>query len=190
RGNPKMTPDLYGEQKEREAKAAAAVLGADVRFGPWRDGEIPDDEEARRWTTTVIREVRPTLVITHWKKSMHKDHGITSAVVRDAVLLASLEGVAPGTAVWRGVRSVWFAENWEDAESFAPFVYADVTGAVTAWREAVTKYEFVRGGISSFAYLDYYSALFTLRGAESRKGQAVAFDIEPYGKRRVVDDVP
>ena len=37
---------------------------------------------------------------------------------------------------------------------------------------------------------DYYSALATVRGAEARKGQAVAFDIEPYGKRRVLDDIP
>jgi hypothetical protein len=58
------------------------------------------------------------------------------------------------------------------------------------WREAVTKYEFVRGGVASFNYLDYYSALATLRGAEARRSQAIAFDVEPYAKRRILDDVP
>ena len=69
-------------------------------------------------------------------------------------------------------------------------LYVDVTGCIARWREAVSKYEFIRGGISGFRYLDYYTALATVRGAEARKKQAVAFDIEPYGKRRVLDEVP
>ncbi len=99
------------------------------------------------------------------------------------MLLASFDG-------WRGVRSIWYAENWEDAEGFSPYIYIDVTGLITRWREAVMQYQFVRGGVSSFAYLDYYTALATVRGAEARKGQAVAFDVEPYAKRRILDDVP
>jgi LmbE family N-acetylglucosaminyl deacetylase len=189
RGNPKLSPDAYADQKRGEAAAAAKELGAEVLFGPYRDGELPDDDETRRYVAGIIRQVRPTHVITHWRRSLHKDHAAASAVVDDAVLLASLEGVAPEEP-WRGVRSVWYAENWEDAEDFAPYVYVDVSGLVPQWRKAVSKYEFVRGGISSFAYLDYYTALATLRGAEARKSQAVAFDIARYGKRRVLDDVP
>jgi len=183
RGNPALAPDAYAEQKRREATAAAAALGAEVMFGPYRDGEIPNGEAVRRYVAGVIRQVRPTLVITHWKTSIHKDHAATSAIVDDAVLLASFDG-------WRGVRSIWYAENWEDAEGFAPYVYVDVSGFIPRWRDAVTKYEFVRGGISSFAYLDYYTALATVRGAEAHKGQAIAFDVPSYAKRRVLDDVP
>jgi hypothetical protein len=46
------------------------------------------------------------------------------------------------------------------------------------------------GKISSFAYLDYYTALATVRGAEARKGQAVAFEVESYAKRRILDELP
>jgi N-acetylglucosamine malate deacetylase 1 len=182
-GNPKLDAKTYGEQKRREAAEVAKLLGAEVMFAPYRDGELPDSEEARRYVASVIRDVKPTHIVTHWKNSMHKDHAAASAVARDAVLLASLSG-------WRGVRSVWYAENWEDAEGFSPYLYIDVTDSVPRWREAVSKYEFVGGKISSFAYLDYYTALATVRGAEARKKQAIAFDIEPYGKRRVLDEVP
>ncbi len=190
RGNPKLAPEAYAEQKRREATEAAAALGAEVLFGPYRDGELPDNDEARLYVARVIRDVKPTTVITHWRNSMHKDHEAANAIVRDAVLLASLQGVLVDVPVWRGVRSVWYAENWEDPDGFSPYVYVDVTGAVPLWREAVSKYEFVRGGISSFAYLDYYTALATVRGAEAHKKEAVAFDIESYGKRRVLDRVP
>lgn len=182
-GNPKLDAKTYGEQKRREAVEVARILGAEVLFGPYRDGSLSDDEAAREYVAGVIRDVKPTHIITHWKNSIHKDHAAASAVARDAVLLASLSG-------WRGVRSVWYAENWEDAEGFTPYIYVDVSGAMPKWREAVTKYEFVGGSISSFRYLDYYTALATIRGAEARRGDAVAFDIEPYGKRRVLDGVP
>jgi len=185
RGNPKVTAQAYAAQKKREAVAAAAILGAEVIFGPYKDGELPNDQAARQYVAAIIRRVQPTLIITHWKNSMHPDHAATNAIVRDAILLAAI--VPPA---WRGVHAVWYAENWEDPEGFTPYIYVDVSGAMRQWREAVMKYEFVRGGISPFAYLDYYGALATVRGAEAHKGQAEAFDIEPYGKRRVFDDVP
>jgi LmbE family N-acetylglucosaminyl deacetylase len=189
-GNPKLSPETYGAQKRREAVAAAAVLGAEVIFGPYRDGELPDNEEVRRYVADVIRQVKPTMVLTHWHESLHRDHATTSAVVKDAVLLASLEGVRTSHPAHRGVRSVWYAENWEDGEGFRPYILVDVTGTIPKWREAVSSYEFVRGGISSFAYLDYYSSLATVRGALARKGQAVAFDVDPEGKRIVLNGVP
>src|SRR3954467_2702797 len=46
RGNPKFAAAAYGAQKRREAEAAARVLGAEVIFGPYRDGEVPNAEEA------------------------------------------------------------------------------------------------------------------------------------------------
>ena len=189
-GNPKLTPERYGEQKRAEAMEAATALGAEVIFGPYRDGQVPNNDEARRYVAGVIRRVKPTHLVTHWRNSIHKDHAATSAIVRDAWLLASLEGVVLEQPAWRGVRSLWYAENWEDAEEFSPYIYLDVTGFIDQWRAAVTKYEFVGGKISSFAYLDYYTALATLRGAEVRKKQAIAFDIDKMGKRRVLDDVP
>lgn len=189
-GNPRLSPAEYGAQKRREATAVAAALGAEVLFGPYRDGELPDDEAARRYVADVIRQVRPDYVLTHWRESIHRDHATTSAVVRDAVLLASLAGVETGHPVHRGVRGLWYTDNWEDAEQFKPFLYVDVTTALPAWRAAVERYEFARGAISGFPYVDYYDALATVRGAVAHKGRAVAFGVDPTSERRVLDSLP
>ena len=95
-GNPRVSPAVYGAQKRREALAADSVIGAEAIFAPYRDGEIPNDEAVRRYVADIIRQVKPTYVITHWSRSIHKDHSNTSAIVQDAVLLASLEGVVTG----------------------------------------------------------------------------------------------
>jgi LmbE family N-acetylglucosaminyl deacetylase len=165
------------------------MLGARVIFGPYRDGELPNTEDVRRYVAEIIREVKPTLVITHWRNSIHRDHANTHAIVEDAVLLASLEGVKLASPPYRGVR-LWYAENWEDAQGFSPYLYVDVSDQMDRWRRLVSSYEFVSGDISSFAYLDYYGALAILRGAEAHRARAEAFDIDPLGKKRVLDAVP
>jgi LmbE family N-acetylglucosaminyl deacetylase len=189
-GNPKLSPALYGAQKRREALAVDSVIGAESIFGPFRDGEVPNDEAARRYVANVIRQVKPSFIITHWSKSIHKDHSNTSLIVQDAVLLASLEGVVTGTPAHRGIRGIWYAENWEDAEDFQPFISVDVSEERDQWRDAVSRYEFVGGKISSFRYLEYYDALAVVRGAVAGKGRAVSFNIDAFGKRRVLDAMP
>jgi N-acetylglucosamine malate deacetylase 1 len=189
-GNPKMSPAAYGEQKRREALAAAQALGAEALFGPWKDGEVRDTEEAARYVADVIRQVKPTHVITHWKASLHPDHEAAHRIVNAAVLLASLEGFESAHPRHRGVRGVYYADNWEDAEGFSPYLYVDVSEDLAAWKAAVTSYEFIRGGISSFPYLEYYESLARVRGAVAGKRFAVALEADPFAKKRVLDTLP
>lgn len=189
-GNPKMAPSSYGDQKRREALAAAKVLGAEVRFAPYKDGELPDSPETIRFVAGVIRQVKPTHVITHWRASMHRDHSLTHKIVGEAVLLASLEAFRSAEPPHRGIRSILYTENWEDPEGFKPYVYIDVSEDFETWKKAVTEYQFIRGGISTFEYLDYYQSLARLRGIEARKRFAEAFDVAPESKRRVLEALP
>ena len=115
-GNPRMTPAAYGAQKRREAETIANAMGAEVLFGPYRDGELPVSDEARIFVADVIRQVKPTHIITHWRTSMHKDHAAAHVLTMDAVLLASLEAVDTGHERHRGVRAIYYTENWEDPE--------------------------------------------------------------------------
>ncbi|HMG97180.1 MAG TPA: PIG-L family deacetylase, partial [Gemmatimonadaceae bacterium] len=64
-GNPRLAPTVYGAQKRREALAADSVIGAETIFAPYRDGEIPNDDAARRYVADVIRTVKPAYIITH-----------------------------------------------------------------------------------------------------------------------------
>ena len=190
KGNPKLSAEAYGRQKKQEAEAVAAAWGAEVVFGPWKDAELQDDEATKRWVAGVIRRVKPDMVIAHWRESMHRDHSAAHRIANDAILLAALDVEAVEGEPWRGVRSIWYAENWEDKPGFEPYVFVDVSASLDAWREGVSNYEFARGIISGFPYIDYYTALATVRGAEAWKGKAVAFAVEEHAKKRVVDGVP
>lgn len=186
-GNPKLAPAKYAEQKRHEAEAAAKALGAEVIIGPYFDALLPNDDEARRFVADVIRQVRPTHVITHWKHSIHKDHAAASAIVQDAILWTELEAVKTDHPAYRGVRGLYYADNWEDAEGFNPYLFVDVSDAFDQWKQAIREYEMVRGGISPFAYFDYYTSHLQSLGALAGRKYAAALNVDQSSKRIVLD---
>ena len=188
-GNPKLAPAKYAEQKRHEAEAAAKALGAEVIIGPYLDALLPNDDAARRYVADIIRQVKPTYVITHWKNSIHKDHSATSAIVQDAILWTELEAVTTDHPAYRGVRGLYYADNWEDAEGFKPYLFVDVSDAYEQWKQAIGDYEMVRGGISPFAYFDYYTAHLRELGALAGRKYAAALDVDESSKRVVVDSL-
>ncbi len=42
----------------------------------------------------------------------------------------------------------------------------------------------------SFPYLDYYSSLARVRGAEAGRRYAAAFEVAPSSKKRILDTLP
>lgn len=166
----------YRVQKIREAEAFAGKLNGEAFVLDYADGELPDNMEVRLQVCDIIRQVRPSILITHFKNSMHKDHSTTHRIVNDARFfagLASFQREQP--AAFAG--KLYYAENWEDAVDYRPYVYVDFDQeAYELWVEAVSQHWFVTGS-KSFPYLDYYKHLARVRGIEARKQYAETFMI-------------
>jgi N-acetylglucosamine malate deacetylase 1 len=178
-GHPRLSGQEYARQKYEEAHNAARVLGAEARFLPFADASLPCNDEVAYQIADVIREVRPQVVLTHWRGSFHSDHVNAHANTMRALFLAALPAIewshplhSPGT--------VLFPENWEDMEDFDPHLYVDIDDVYDQWLEAANQYELFRGGISSFRYRDYYQALAIMRGCLSGYSRAVAL-MRPKG---------
>ena len=178
-GHPRLSGQQYARQKYEEAHRAAQVLGAEARFLPYADASLPCNDEVAYQIADVIREVRPQVVLTHWRGSFHSDHVNTHHNTMRALFLAALPAIertnpphAPGTLL--------YPENWEDMEDFDPNLYVDIDDVYDQWLEAANQYELFRGGISSFRYRDYYQALAIMRGCLSGYSRAVAL-MRPKG---------
>jgi len=89
KGNPHLSPDEYGAQKRREAEAAAQILQVTPHFLPYRDGELTVSDDIARELAKWLRRLRPQVVITHWRDSIHSDHTATYFLVRRALFLAA-----------------------------------------------------------------------------------------------------
>jgi LmbE family N-acetylglucosaminyl deacetylase len=184
KGHPHLSPEEYGAQKRREAEEAARHLQATPHFLPYRDGELEVNEATVRELAILLRRLRPRVIITHWRDSIHSDHTAAYHLTRRARFMAAnrhfdLEGLPPVFA------RLYYADNWEDAENFHPFVYVDISEVFAEWERAFKCYAIGRGE-GGFPYWDWYQARTRLHGIALgvRYAQAFAVDEALMRQRR------
>lgn len=183
RGNPPhLTVAEYRVQKIKEAKAFAEMVNGEAFVLDYMDGELPNNEEVRYQVASIIRKVKPDVILTHWHSTMHKDHNNTHLIVPDAQFLASvvesekIEGK-------RHYAPVYFSENWEDDLDFRPAFYVDITKGYELWCEALKTQWFVMNS-KDFKYYDYYTSLARCRGCLNKTMYAEAFAM--YDRNRIL----
>ncbi len=186
RGNPPdMTVADYRRQKEQEAHTFAEMLGGEAVVFPYVDGELPESDEVKLQLCDVIRRYKPDVLLTHWKNSMHKDHMATHRIVIDAQFFAGLPSVERELPA-HYAAGPYFAENWEDAEGYVPYTFAEVTPeGFELWYKAISTHWFAVNS-PSFHYRDYYATLTKLRGYLCRKEYAVTFTISAIPKKTIM----
>ena len=115
---------------------------------------------------------------------MHKDHAACHRIVKDAWFYAATAGFdLPGAPHF---GKLIFAENWEDAPGYHPYLYKEISPEGFAlWQEAIRCHWFVTGS-KSFPYMEYYSHLKRLRGIEARRQYAETFMVSPEEQRVIL----
>lgn len=183
RGHPRLPPLEYKVQKIAEGEAFAAGIGGELRVFEHSDGFLASSDDVAAPVADLIRDVRPDVLVAHWKHSIHSDHCNASLVAERARYLA---GLPMGDDVPRhGVGRFLYAENWEDAEGFEPNVYAEISSAAfDRWQQAISGQAFARGETYGFRYIDYYTALMTMRGCLAGVTRACAFASAGSGRTR------
>ena len=173
KGHRTLSPEDYAVQKRQEAEEAARRLGADCVILPWLDGELPVSEEVQWQIADAIRQYRPTVLITHWKGSLHTDHTNTYENVLASLFFAGLKTFQREHPN-HYPRQIRFAENWEDVDGFVADDYLDVTPVWDRYLEAIHAYALFRGEAASFPYEQWYRGASEMRGAEVGFARAVA----------------
>jgi LmbE family N-acetylglucosaminyl deacetylase len=121
----------------------------------------------------VIRQYRPTIILTHWNGSFHRDHNNTYHNVLASLFFAGLKTFVREHPPHRPEK-VFFAENWEDVEDFKPSVYLDISDVFDRYIEAIHAYSLFRGEVVSFRYEQWYRGASEMRGAEAGFDRAIA----------------
>ena len=103
----------YRRGKIAEAEAFAKELGGEAYVLDYEDGLLPDNDEVRFAVCDIIRKVKPDIIVCH-------------RIVVDAWFYAAIEGFQRELPK-HFAKKLYFAENWEDAPGFEPYVYVDVS---------------------------------------------------------------
>jgi len=87
------TPEL----RATEAEAARSALGVELRLNAGLpDAGIANDRTTRERLVTILRELRPRVVILPFVRGRHPDHRLAADVFRDACFLAGLARFGAG----------------------------------------------------------------------------------------------
>ncbi len=187
RGSPTIAPEQYGAMQRKAAQDAAALMGAEALFLQYPDGELPANDEIKLAVCDMIRQYRPLTVVTHWKGSWHKDHRACYDIVQDAIFYAGLSGIVRERPAHE-VRTLYFADNWEDASGFVADTYLDITPVFERWMKACSLFPMWRGE-TGFRYDDYYGSRAVACGCLSHCSKAVCFMSPPDQRVRDMKSV-
>ena len=79
------------ETRVAEAEAAARVLGVSQRINAGLpDAGLHNTDETRRTVVSLLRQIRPRVVILPFPVGRHPDHRVASELGRDACFLSKL----------------------------------------------------------------------------------------------------
>ena len=88
------------EARAEEAARSADLMGLAVRRNAkLRDSGLINDDASRSVVVGLIRELRPRVIVTHWRRGRHPDHRVAAQLAYDASFLSALKNYdAPGDA--------------------------------------------------------------------------------------------
>jgi bacillithiol biosynthesis deacetylase BshB1 len=134
--------------RAEEAARAAEIIGlTERRCAGLPDSGLENDMRSRLVVAEQLRELRPRVVVTHWKVGRHRDHRIASELVRDACYLAGLKRLEAQGEPFRPLKLVYATAFREDADP--PDLVVDVSQHLQRKLEALAAYssqfEGVRG---------------------------------------------
>ena len=131
------------ELREKEAKAAAEILGVKIRENlELPDGFIANDKDSKMKLIRRIRHYQPDIVFCNAVDDRHIDHAVASKLVSDACFLSGLRKIE--TQVEGNFQQAWRPKlvlhyiQWKD---LTPDIVIDVSGYMEKKLEAVFAYK-------------------------------------------------
>ncbi|MDA0313591.1 MAG: bacillithiol biosynthesis deacetylase BshB1 [Gemmatimonadetes bacterium] len=127
------------EVRALEAARAAEIMGlAERRCAHLPDSALENDNETRHVVAEHLRALRPRVVITHWKVGRHRDHRLTSEIVRDACFLSGLKKLDGPGEPFRPTKLVYATAFREDV---SPDFVVDISPHIEARIQAIEAYQ-------------------------------------------------
>lgn len=147
-GSPTMTREQTAAVREKEARAAAAVISAEFFAMGYDDEFLYDSPEVRRHFIDVLRAFDPHIVLGPDKDADYlTDHTRTGKILWDVRILTTVPNIPTAHAPTQTRLELWYYDTIAGVH-FEPEQYVDITAH---WE---TKVEMVRCHASQNAWLE------------------------------------
>ena len=144
-GSAEEMPNKIAAQRRSEAQASAAMIGGTYHCLGGTDLQVFDDGVMRAAGVTIVREVRPDVIITHYPIDYMPDHEAASKIARMASFTASIANYVTGPAAavpaTDAIPALYYFTPLGGEDYFGtpivPQVYIDVTSVADVKAEAL-----------------------------------------------------
>ncbi|WCN10576.1 PIG-L deacetylase family protein [Marinomonas mediterranea] len=161
---PNMTLEQVKLVREREARAAAEILGGDIEF--WDIGDYPMriDEATLFRLVETYRQLQPEFVLSHSERDPYNfDHPLAMRAAQEARIIAQAEGHNPGETII-GAPSVYAFEPHQTEQCYwEPNTFLDISDVWDLKRQAI---ECMEGQEHLW---DYYTRVALQRGVQAKR---------------------
>jgi len=158
--DPQRTMEIRG----KEAQSAAEILGAKFHGSPGKDLQILYTVDAIRRLTAVIREVKPSIVLTHSPQDYMEDHMNTSRLAVTAAFARGMPnfGTHPPSQAVEGEVTLYHAmpHGLRDPlrRRIIPGAFVDTTDVHATKQEALAAHKSQKDWLDKTQGMDSYIA--------------------------------
>jgi 4-oxalomesaconate hydratase len=167
---PGMTVERVKELRRAEAEAAGKILGARMTFLDRGDSPLEDDRDTLFALTERIRELAPSVILTHTKADpFNYDHPVAADLALRARRLAQADGLESAHPPLGAPPVFRFEPHQPEMSGFSPDVFVDITAVFESKLEAMNQMA------SQPHLIRYYTELADRRGNHAvRNGGAAS----------------
>ncbi|MFD0710734.1 PIG-L deacetylase family protein [Paenibacillus sp. GCM10027626] len=127
KGHAVIRPKELSEIRAKEARAAGALIGADVVSLQIPDLQLKaENQQAVHELIRLIRDVKPDFIITHNPDDYMVDHQEVSKAVFDASFSASVPHMLPDTPAYSSIVPIYYMDTLAGV-NFLPEEYVDIS---------------------------------------------------------------
>ncbi|MEM7531271.1 MAG: PIG-L family deacetylase [Chloroflexota bacterium] len=167
KGHLEIPPAELAVIRERESRAAAAVIGAEVFWLGFPDAELFYDSETRLAFIDMMRQARPDIMFIHWPEAYHPDHVAAGQLAFSANYISGVPHIKTDNPASDRVARIYYMDVAHDmlAETAE---YVDITEVYELKRQMMAAHE------SQLVWLREHDGVDILASMETRdiaKGQ-------------------
>jgi LmbE family N-acetylglucosaminyl deacetylase len=127
--------------REQEARASAAVIGAELIWLNYRDEFLYENEQVRLRYIDLIRQARPDVIITHDPQNdYHPDHLTTGLLLWNTRVMAAAVTIKTEHPAWPTIPDLYFMDTLGGI-NFEPQEYVDISSTIELKRKMLSQHQ-------------------------------------------------
>lgn len=146
--------------RKSEATTAAKLLDATYHCLEFEDVYIMYDRDSINKTTSLIREIRPSIVFTHSPNDYMIDHETTSKIVQTACFSTGIKNLEISEAPFEPVPYLYYCDSMEAKDIFGrpihTSIFVDITSEIAMKENMLACHVSQRNWLLSHHKMDEY----------------------------------